>query len=408
MNITLVENQESKALPLTKNDLSYLEQVDVKRSIFSIKWTSRGVTLTPNQVIGNIILPSGLRLLIKPKMPMGSVIKMLSYVEDSFQPLPSSSNYADDDDLFSLLARLFAEELERVFKNGLIQTHLPQVQVLSTVRGRILMKDSMQTLPYQRLVCSSFNLSADALENRIILASLQLLLQTRTGSAATLSKLQSMLLRFPASIQGRCTLQDLKKLNLGRHSEHYRHILHLSSLILRHVFFQQEIGRQSQPCFLVNMANLFEKYVARSLVEVASRLDLMIVSQGNLHVDLDHRVKCVPDLIVSSKSNRLMLTILDTKYKKSLERETVSNSDVYQLLSYMIASQCRDSWLIYPGNASTSSSQSSIIRIPFESQVFNIYQTIFNLELSPREAGLSLLSEVIEALSQSRAGSQSA
>jgi len=104
------------------------------------------------------------------------------------------------------------------------------------------------------------------------------------------------------------------------------------------------LGERTMLPFLVDMARLYERFVAEWLktnlppnwrLKVQERVDL---SQANiLHFDID--------LVLYEVHTGVAHYVLDTKYKRSGSPVT---SDIHQMISYAHTKDCREAMLIYP------------------------------------------------------------
>ena len=94
--------------------------------------------------------------------------------------------------------------------------------------------------------------------------------------------------------------------------------------------------------FLVNMAQLFEVFIAEWLTrnlpdgyELKRQERLLIESEGNRFLKID--------LVIYSVEENSVFCVLDTKYKKQ-----VDDSDLAQITTYAVAKGVKKAFLIYP------------------------------------------------------------
>jgi 5-methylcytosine-specific restriction enzyme subunit McrC len=105
-------------------------------------------------------------------------------------------------------------------------------------------------------------------------------------------------------------------------------------------------GRQMVP-FLVDMARLFELFVAEWLREHLPA-NLILHTQHTLYLDDARRLPFRIDLLVKDASTGAPQIVLDTKYKAA---EYPSSEDVQQIVAYAQAKGCKDAVLVYPSAA---------------------------------------------------------
>lgn len=96
--------------------------------------------------------------------------------------------------------------------------------------------------------------------------------------------------------------------------------------------------------FLVNMARLFESFVARWLAAnlpsdyfIAAKVRHRIGAAGALEMEFD--------LVLHESASGRPVCVLDTKYKP---HQSISNPDYYQAIAYADAKGCGTAFLIYP------------------------------------------------------------
>jgi 5-methylcytosine-specific restriction enzyme subunit McrC len=93
--------------------------------------------------------------------------------------------------------------------------------------------------------------------------------------------------------------------------------------------------------FLVNMARLFELFVAEWLkLNLPSHL-VAKVQEPVANVE----VTALIDVVVNDAISGETRFVLDTKYKRA---DKPANEDIFQIVAYAKAKQCREAILIYP------------------------------------------------------------
>ena len=139
----------------------------------------------------------------------------------------------------------------------------------------------------------------------------------------------------------------MPKVQFDRLNEHYREVVALARLILRHSSFEAVRGRIRAQGFLIDMNQVFEDFVTRALREAlrvswhAFRSDRDI---PRIHLAEDRRIPLMPDL--SWWEAGICTFVGDAKYKRIAD-ERVPNADLYQLLAYATALDLPGGLLIY-------------------------------------------------------------
>ncbi len=106
----------------------------------------------------------------------------------------------------------------------------------------------------------------------------------------------------------------------------------------------QKLGTRGMMPFLVNMAALFEKFVAQWLTrKMASQY--LLKRQESLTLGEKGGLRMVMDLVLYDRRTQQPLCVLDTKYKT---HNTVRPEDYNQVVAYADALHCDTAILIYP------------------------------------------------------------
>ena len=136
-----------------------------------------------------------------------------------------------------------------------------------------------------------------------------------------------------------CVNRDYNRLN-----EDYKPLHALCRFFLDHSGPSHEIGEKRTLPFLVNMARLYELFVAEWLkqhlpegYEIKSQERLEIGNKGSISFNID--------LVLYDARRQVAVKVLDTKYKAPTRP---SSSDVEQAIAYANLKQCDEAILVYP------------------------------------------------------------
>jgi 5-methylcytosine-specific restriction enzyme subunit McrC len=302
--------------------------------------------LNPNQYVGLIMLPSGTRLQITPKVPVSNLFYMISMAFDLAWPFREElARLEVVEDVLAAIAQIFAELVEHRIEAGLYRSYVEQEENLSCIRGRISFAEDFRhnLLARHRIYCRYAEFTWDIEENQIIrqVAHLlsgwgfypQLRLRLRRLDTA-LAEVQPTAL--PSSAIGR--------FRYSRFNDDYRQIHQLCRLFLEGSSLSEQLGVWDSRTFLMDMNKLFEAFVTQILQESALS-QIRIIAQSRLALGEDEKVKMRPDLIIESDGEPIL--VADCKYKQT-EPEIYKNHDFYQILAYCTASGVRRGLLIYP------------------------------------------------------------
>ena len=146
--------------------------------------------------------------------------------------------------------------------------------------------------------------------------------------------------------------QLLSEVQITERNRHYRATIELAQLILRGRTVEVAAGGVRACGLLFDMSQIFEDFVAHYMVDGAR--DGLRFRQGSkgrrIFLDEDQRVRLKPDLTFWRRKECVALG--DVKYK-DIDERGVSNSDVYQLVSYALALGLDQATLVHPGTAET-------------------------------------------------------
>ena len=102
--------------------------------------------------------------------------------------------------------------------------------------------------------------------------------------------------------------------------------------------------------FLIDMANLYELFVAEWLREnLPEGYTLQI--QSNVTFSDENHLNFIFDLVICDLMTGRTLCVLDTKYKCP---DTPANSDISQVVTYAEIKGCKDAILVYPSDLNKS------------------------------------------------------
>ena len=303
--------------------------------------------LTPGSTIGALEI-GDLSVSIEPKLPIGRVLYLAAYAmgvdfrEERF-------DYERQPALVEALVPALTRAARRAFARGLLHGYRTEEEALQTVRGRIRVADQLRRrfgvpLPVE---VRYDDFTDDVLANRLVKAAADRLAKLRIRSpssrldlawvAATLDNVS--LVEFPTN--------DVPEVKFDRLNEHYREVVTLARLILRHTSIETGRGRVRANGFLMDMNEVFQEFVTRALRDELGLSDRAFRSDRRLppiHLDAADRIRLKPD--ISWWDGPTCTFVGDAKYKR-VKNEQVPNADLYQLLAYTTALDLPGGLLIY-------------------------------------------------------------
>ena len=342
--VDLQEYQRSEPLPLPVAERDALREHLPSLTIEPATGTEGEYTLTPGSTVGAVDV-GGLSVLIEPKIGIPQLLSLVCYV-NGVKPLPEEFDFFERNALPDALALALASHARRAFSRGLVHGYRTEEEALHTVRGRIRFDEQIRRrfgipLPVE---VSYDEFTDDILANRLVKAAVRRLGGMRLRSpkarrglgwvAGTLDNVSPV--EFPP--------RNVPEVRFDRLNEHYRGVVSLSRLVLRHSAFELGRGAVRASGFLVDMNVLFQEFVTVALRE---RLALSGGAFGERTIntlDKGDRIHLKPDLVWRYGSSYVFVG--DAKYKR-IEDGRAPNADLYQLLAYVTALDLPGGMLIY-------------------------------------------------------------
>lgn len=346
--LTLTEYSTELCVPLSEEECDTLRRLNPEIEISPSIGSPGCYDLTPSSLIGAIELPT-VAIQIRPKLEISRVLFLLSYAMDPRHWQDTVFGLEEADSLVEAIIPGFALHLKRALGPGILQGYRLEEDALATVRGRIRFHDQIARrfgiLPPVEVRYDEF--TEDIEENRLLKAALRALERIRIRS----SEMWYQLHHFQAVLD-RVSLVEYQSLNLPtinytRLNHRYRHAVELSKLILKSLSYDLEYGRAAGAAFLVDMNEVFEKFVWVALREALglSEWAFPLGSRNHpLFMDLAQRVSLKPDL--SLWHDAKCMFVGDAKYKR-INVPGIKNPDLYQMLAYTIATELPSGFLIY-------------------------------------------------------------
>ena len=309
--------------------------------------TGGQLQVTSQGWVGYIPINSQLALRIAPKTEIGNLFRMLEYAYDlkGFEILHGLVQCDTLDDFYQNLAKIVASRVIARARKGLYRSYISENEDLPYLRGRINIADMMRAPWKVGLSCNFEDHTADIDDNQLIAWTLNRI--ARSGLCTervlpTVRKAYRSLIgvaRVLPHTSDSCVNRKYNRLN-----EDYRLLHSLCRFFLENTGPSHEVGDHTMLPFLVDMASLFELFVAKWLqahpVEglQTKAQERMLIGENE---DLEFRI----DLLVADSTKGNVLAVVDTKYKVP---DSPSTDDVSQVVAYAEAKSCEEAVLVYP------------------------------------------------------------
>lgn len=334
---------------LSAEDQAYLRERFAHR--IGIREEGRGgarqLRIAPQGVVGHIGLPSGLRLLIQPKVPIAQLFEMIRWVYEldsiEIDRDGASLDTAPYDRLFEHVLDRLLEGIDRLLKSGLFREFRDARRLSNVVRGRI---DPVWLATHPQateIMSEQSELTIDNAYNQVLRTTLTAMVKRPHLSRALRTRIGYLLPYLPVA-----ELLDptavLDQLEYGRRQNEYRLLHDLCLFLLESLMPTHHSGGFSHPSFLIETAPLFERFVAKWL-EHALDARFRVQVQKRKRLDASPARYITPDILIYASDGDQPIAVFDTKYKQGERPEL---NDIYQVTFYAAEFEVKQAGLIYP------------------------------------------------------------
>ncbi len=351
--IDLTEYRDSEPHRLSAAERDALKKVLPSVTIQPAPGLEGAYLLTPGSTVGAVEV-GDVSVLIRPKIGIPKLLSLACYAQGRFKPRAEMFDFEREDALPDVLARALSAAAHRAFSRGLLHGYRTEEEALYTVRGRIRVAEQMRRrfgipLPVE---VRYDEFTDDILENRLVRAA-----ATRLGAMPLRSSEARRGLGWTAGMLDNVSPQEFPRrlvpeVGFDRLNEHYREVVALSRLVLRHSAFESGRGQVRASGFLMDMNAAFQEFVTVALREALGVSESVFGEKPIDSLDVAGRVGLRPDLTWWLGGRCVFVG--DAKYKR-VTVDSVPNADLYQLLAYTTALDLPGGLLVYAkGEADTA------------------------------------------------------
>lgn len=331
-------------------------------SAVELKDVLNGVNLRTLGLIGYLPLTSEIVLNLRPKFPLKNLWRMLAIADESYDrvlPILRSYERANASAPHQLLARGFCHYVRAIMDLGLARGYYrepytgfykPKVEFGRTVSRHMSRGDEL-TISGDVFAFSA-NLTVNATLKSACLAFLRLVPRDPKWLAErklllealnALHRVRATEMAFGGEVVADSAPRWVR--------DHYRGALSVYAMLLGHtkIGFGYDAQGSEMPSFLFSLDEIFESYV-RNIFRQGLRGKKIAVLDGNapknhgrLFLDTN-RFPTKPDLIFRRK--KVVIGLGEVKYKPEIKED-----DRYQVLSHVLAAQCKVGVWISPAAA---------------------------------------------------------
>lgn len=323
---------------------NYHSQVDVQ---FPSPRTDGMWELTSQGWVGFIPLTIELGISLQPKVEdLGNLFRMLEYAYrlKSFRFLEGLVDCRSLEEYYERLAYVLARRVLDRGRRGFYRAYLAETERLPYVRGRLDVRRALHRPWDVHLHCHYEEHTADIAENQLLAWTLRRITQSGICTERVLPSVRQAyrsLQRFitPTPFRAEdCVDRLYNRLNID-----YQPLHALCRFFLEHSGPSHELGDRTMLPFLVNMARLYELFVAEWL-KANLPDDLTLRAQEKVEIGQEGQIAFNIDLVLYDEAGQPRW-VLDTKYKTP---ESPSPDDIAQIVAYAEMKRCHEGVLIYP------------------------------------------------------------
>ncbi len=343
--------------------------------------------LTSQGWVGFIPFSEDLSFHLKPKIPLENLFGMWEYAYrlKSFQFLPDLYQCESLQQFYEQLASVLAKRILDRSRKGYYRAYISRTEELSYLRGKLDLHHIMNKPWEPRPRCYYQENTADVEENQILAWTLYAILRSGFCSERVLPVIRNCYRNIGqvASLQPFIPKDCLGRF-YNRLNQDYQPLHALCRFFLENIGPSYEVGDHTMLPFLVNMASLFELFVAEWLrINMPSEYELN--TQERLEIDAKGEIFFKIDLVIYEAASKRPICVLDTKYKSS---ENPSSDDIAQVGFYALAKNCREAILVYPAPLVHPMSETV--------NGINIRTATFSLDENLEEAGREFLATLLK------------
>lgn len=348
--------------------------------------------LTAAGWVGTIPL-GGVTVAIRPKIATHNLFQMLAIAYDMpIRPLDGEIRVDAIDGLFHAMATWLIDGILQRIQRGLHRAYVPTQATLPYLRGRLRVRALTHDLTSLPVAFSDF--SADIPHNQLLLYTLHRLRTLFDLPQDAHNKLNHAYRTLRNSVTLReYAGHDIDALTYDRLNADYQPLHALCRFFLDGIAPFDQAGSLSMRPFLLDMATLFERFVARRLAGMLPASYTLVTQERTALLNGDMRIAI--DLVIKDRSSGDPVCVLDTKWKSA---EKPANSDLYQIHFYANATGSRCAGLVYPTPLAT----------PLDANLDGVLlrSLVFDVSAEVDRAGEQFMIQVEELLSQRRKGAK--
>ena len=179
-------------------------------------------------------------------IPIKNLFYMLCYAWNVLS-IMDDIKVADDDyeDAYDLLARVFSFGIGKLIRLGFHRSYIEETEELSTVRGKISVQESINSMSMQRkhLICTYDEYSKNDIFNQILNYTIDSILKNPEVSKETKATIKKQKVFFYGIDAKPPTKENRQKLLFNRNNVIYKLLIHISIMLYDGTGVNEEDGK---------------------------------------------------------------------------------------------------------------------------------------------------------------------
>lgn len=294
---------------------------------------------------GYLPLTPALGISLQPKVAIRTLLRMVEVTYDlqAFRLFDGWFQAQSIPELYELLALLLAQRVLRRCRQGLHRAYRAQSATLPYLRGQLQVAELVRHPLRAELPCRFHEYTADVIDNQILLWTLQQITRSTLCSARSSPTVRQGVRLLQQQVSAQPVMAwDCRQRSYSRLNGDYAPLHGLCAFFLEHSGPSHLLGDRPAIPFLVDMARLYERFVAAWLQQ-------NLGAQWRLQIQETHPItsdqRFAIDLVLYDVQSGAVHAVMDTKYKIA---NRVDTADVAQVVAYAEAKGATEALLIYP------------------------------------------------------------